>query len=83
MVRRDRRPTGPAYDRYGKERRLNRDGRDAFPLSALARIRFRGACGAAGRYWISRIDRAAHLRMGDRALFVLALGLEMSFATVR
>src|SRR5215470_11086287 len=53
---------GSAYDRYGKERRSNRDGRDAFRLSALARIRFRGACGAAHRYRISRIDRAAHLR---------------------
>src|SRR5262249_25388127 len=56
-----------------QEWRSNRDGRDAFRLSALARIRFCGAGGAAGRYRISRIDRAAHLRMGDRALFVLAL----------
>jgi hypothetical protein len=62
----------PAGDRYGRERRSNRDGRDAFRLSALARIRFRGACSAAGRYRICRIDRAEHLKMGDRALFVLA-----------
>src|SRR6516165_8396931 len=61
---------GLACDRYGKERRSNRDGRYAFRLSALARIRFRGASGAASRYRICRIDRAEHLRR-SRALFSL------------
>jgi len=41
----------------------NRGGRDALRLSALARIRHGGGCGAVRRRRIGWVDRAEHLRM--------------------